>query len=299
MPAFLRVDQGGMRSVLGWLSLPSGATTDDPINHIIVTGDFPVGNGTSLFIWATDHSPQLYGTPSATYSAVAGKWLPVPPELMSPDGLHYSYLAPTGYIQLDAADGTEISVGNPQKLTPLAYTSAGVLLTGSDIASNGLWLLDPTTKSITAVTPPVGNDDWREVSSGAVWGVDSPGVLGYPAPTSVLKVTVAPAGGPVTAYKAAAGNSIALIAADRQGGLLVAVTGSAPALIYIGPGGVPTTVPVPSGVSTATLGPRHHADAHGVWLIGQTGVFLFTPGSGLQSIAPGVTTDIVPGGDCT
>jgi len=48
----------------------------------------------------------------------------------------------------------------------------------------------------------------------------------------------------------------------------------------------------------ATIGPRHHADAHGIWFSGRTGIFLFTPPSTLQLIAAGTTTDVAPGGDC-
>jgi hypothetical protein len=298
MPATLRVDQGGTRSILGWLTLPSGATTDDPINHIIVAGDYPTGNGVTQPIWATDHSPQLFGTSLGTYSAAIGRWLPAPPELVSPDGQHYAYLHPDGTLRLAAADQSEAIVPNPQKLTPLAFTT-GVVLTSSDVASNGLWLLDPTSHGITAITPQAGNDDWRAVSNSTVWGTDSPGVLGYPAPTKVLRTALPSGGTPSTAYTAPGGDSIALIAADRQAGLLVALTGSAPGLAYIAAGGAVTSVSAPAGVDVTKLGPRHYADAHGTWFIGYTGVFLFSAASGLQSIAPAVTTDIVPGGDCT
>ncbi|HAC47568.1 MAG TPA: hypothetical protein DCF65_16090 [Chloroflexi bacterium] len=58
-------------------------------------------------------------------------------------------------------------------------------------------------------------------------------------------------------------------------------------------------VTAPAGVALATVGPRHHADAHGIWFIGRTGIFLFNATSGFQKIAAGVTTDIAPGGDCT
>jgi hypothetical protein len=298
MPASLRVDQGGMREVLGWLSLPSGTTTDDPVNHIIVAGNFPTAGGGSVPIWATDHSPQLYGYGLATYSTAVGRWLPAPPELVSADGLHYAYLHADGTIRLADANGGEAIVPNPNKLTPLAYTASGVVLTGSDVASNGLWLLDPSTHAISSVTPAAGNDDWREVSGGVAWGVDSPGVLGYPAPTKVLKVDLPGGGAPSTAYTVPSGDSIGLIAADSQGGLVIALGGSSPGLVYMSAGGPTSSVPLPAGVSAVSLGPRHHTDAHGVWFIGQTGIFLFTPGSALQKIAPGTATDIVPAGDC-
>jgi hypothetical protein len=297
MPAALRT-VGGNQEVLGWLSLPSGATTDDPVNHIIVSGNFPTGGGASVPIWSTDHSPQLYGDGAATFSTSIGRWLPVGPPQVAPDGQHYVYLHPDGTIRLAAADQSEAIVANPNKLAPIAYTAGGVVLVQNDIASNGLWLLDPSTHSITQMTAPAGNDDWREVGGTMAWGLDSPGVLGYPAPTRVLEASIASPGPAVTTYTAPIGDSIALFASDRLGGLLVALKGTTPGLVYVGPAGTSAPVAVPSGVAIASLGPRHYADAHGIWFIGQSGIFLFSPPAGFQSIAPGETSDIVPAGDC-
>lgn len=310
MPSNLRVDQGGFREVLGYLGLPSGTTTDDPSDAIVKVADFPAGGGATVPVWGTLKQPQLIGVALGTYSSVAGRWLPAPPELVSPDGLHYAYLGANGTLRLATAEGAEISVPNPNQLTPLAYTDSGVVLVQPGPASNGLWLLDPTSQSVTAITPPAGTDDWREVSSTLAsskasggtfaFGLDSPGVLGAPPPTTVL---IAFLGSSVlklkTVYTADFGNSIALIASDWQGGLLIAVTGASPGLVYLDPATGPRPVAAPPGVVLATIGPRHHADAHGIWFVGRTGIFLFNATSGLQKIAAGVTTDVAPGGDCT
>ncbi len=310
MPVNLRVDQGGNRDVLGYLALPSGVTTDDPTDSIVKVADFPVGGGGSVPLWGTVTSPQLFGVGLGTFSPIAGKWLPAPPQLVSPDLLHYTYLHPNGSLRLAAANGSEIPLTNPINLTPLAYTSAGVVLIQNQPASSGLWLLDPTTQAITVVTQPTGSDDWREVTSAPAtatasggtlaYGVNSPGVLGAPPPTTVLRANLQ-AGGllkTTTVYTTAAGTTIALIAADRQGGLLVALTGHSPGLVYLDPNTGPRLVTAPAGVVLATVGPRHHADAHGIWFIGRTGIFLFNATSGFQKIAAGATTDVAPGGDC-
>jgi hypothetical protein len=307
MPVNLRVDQGGNREVLGYLTLPSGATADDPTDSIVKVADFPVGGGGTVPIWGTVTPPQLFGVGLGTFSPVAGKWLPAPPQLVSPDLLHYAYLHPNGSLRLANATGSEIPVANPINLTPLAYTSAGVVLVRNQPDSNGLWLLDPTTQTITVITPPTATDDWREVaaapatatSSGGTfaYGVNSPGVLGAPQPTSVLVSNVL-SGTSKTAYTTSGGTTIALIAADRQGGLLLVLTGATSGLVYLDPNTGPRTVVAPAGVVLATLGPRHHADAHGIWFVGRTGIFLFNAASGLQKIAGGVTTDVAPGGDC-
>jgi hypothetical protein len=307
MPVNLRVDQGGNREVLGYLALPSGVTTDDPIDSIVKVADFPVGGGGTVPIWGTVTSPQLFGVGLGTFSPVAGKWLPAPPQLVSPDRLHYTYLHPNGSLRLAAATGSEIPIANPINLTPLAYTSMGVVLVQNQPDSNGLWLLDPTTHAITLVTPPTGTDDWREVAeapssataSGGpfAYGVNSPGVLGAAQPGAVLVANLL-AGTAQTVYTAAGGTTIALIAADWKGGLLVVLTGTSPGLVYLDPNTGPRPITAPAGVVLATIGPRHHADAHGIWFVGRTGIFLFDAAIGLQKIAAGVTTDVAPGGDC-
>ncbi len=308
MPVNLRVDQGGNREVLGYLTLPSGATSDDPSDSIVKVADFPVGGGGTVPIWGTVTSPQLFGVGLGTFSPVAGKWLPAPPELVAPDLLHYAYLHPNGSLRLAAATGSEVPIANPINLTPLAYTSAGVVLVQNQPASNGLWLLDQTTQAITAVTPPAATDDWREVATAPTtptasggtfaYGLNSPGVLGAPQATAVLIANLLSRASK-TVFTAPSASTIALIAADRQGGLLIVLTGTSPGLVYLDPNAGLRPVAAPTGVVLATVGPRHHADAHGIWFVGRTGIFLFNATSGFQKIAAGVTTDVAPGGDCT
>jgi hypothetical protein len=310
MPVNLRVDQGGNREVLGSLALPSGVTTDDPTDSIVKVADFPVSGGGTVPLWGTVSSPQLFGVGLGTFSPIAGKWLPAPPQLVSPDLLHYTYLHPNGSLRLVAANGSEIPIANPINLTPLAYTGARVVLVQNQPASSGLWLLDPTTQAVTVITQPAATDDWREVTTAPAtatassetfaYGVNSPGGLGAPPPTTVLRANLQARGllKTTTVYTAAAGTTIALIAADRQGGLLVVLTGHSPGLVYLDPNTGPRLEAAPAGVVLANVGPRHHADGHGIWFIGRTGIFLFDAASGFQKIAAGITTDVAPGGDC-
>ena len=292
MHAEVGVDQGGYRGLLGTITLPTGTITVDPNHHIIGTSE-PIG-----VIWSTDTSPQLYGNGGATFSKALNGWLPAEPALMAPDGLHYTYEHVDLTLRLGDSTGQETIVQNPNKLTPVAYTAAGVVLHENEIASNGLWLLDPTSKAITPITPPAGNDDWREVVNGVAWGVDSPGVLGYAAPTKVLHAAVQPGASAQVAFTAPAGDSIVLIAVDRQGGVMIDLRGSSPGVMYMPAGGTASPAPLRSSVALDRLGPRHYADAHGIWFLGQTGIFLFTPSAGLQDLGPALQVDVVPGGDC-
>src|SRR6202011_1642811 len=156
MPVDLRTDQGGNREVLGYLSLPSGTTTDDPTDAIVKVADFPVSSNGTVPIWGTSTSPQLFGVGFGTRTSPAGRWLPAPPELVSPDGRHYAYRHANGTLRLAAVDGSELPVANPNDLAPLAYTISGVVLAQNGPAANGLWLLDPTTQAVTVITPPTG-----------------------------------------------------------------------------------------------------------------------------------------------
>jgi hypothetical protein len=306
MPAILRVDQGGNREVLGYVSLPSGTTTVDPSDAIVKLADHPIGSATTP-MWGTMASPHLTGVAFATFSPAAGRWLPAPPQLVSPDGLHYAYLHADGRIRLAAADGSQVTILNPTGLTPLAYTGSGVVLVQNLAAANGLWLLDPATQSIAAITPPSGTDDWLEVasitptptSSGGtfIYGLDSPGGLGAPPSTAVIAAQLV-AGTPVKTIYAAAPGTISLIAADQDGGLLAVVAGPVSSLVYVNPLTRPAPVAAPAGMDPELIGRRVHADTHGIWFLGSAGIFLFNATSGLQRIAPGTTADIMPAGDC-
>src|SRR5260370_193169 len=183
---------------------------------------------------------------------------------------------PTRALRLAPATGSERRIANPTNVRPLAYPGAGVVFVQNQPASSGLWLLDPGTHAITVITQPTGTDDWREVTSAPAtatasggtlaYGVNSPGALGAPPATTVLRANLQ-AGGllkTTSAYTAAAGTTIAPIAADRQGGLLMVLIGHSPSLVYLDPTG-PRSVTAPAGVVLATVGPRPHPAAHRIW----------------------------------
>ena len=294
MPGELR--NTGTAIVLGWLTLPAGTTTDDTALGIQLDGQR----------WVTDHSPQLYGNGGAAWSNALNTFIPVEPAQVAPDGIHYAFLDPgDGKIHLaNAQTQGEIAVDNPFKLTPIAYTAAGVVLTKDGPDPNGLWLLDPSTQLVSAITPPTGNDYWAEVSNGYGWGLDSPGVLGYPASKKVITAQIIPnpqiinpPNTATVAYTAPAGVNIANFATDAKGGVLILLSAS-PGLVYLPPGGSPTSYQLPPGVNVTQLGPLHHADAHGIWFTGNSGVFLFSTTTGLAKIAGPVNSGFVPAGDC-
>ena len=294
MHAEVGVDQGGFRQLLGTITLPAGTIAIDSGHHIIGAN----GPGGSV-IWSTDTSPQLYGNGGATFSRAFGGWLPVQPELVSPDGLHYAYLHEDGTIRLADNTGHEVIVANPKKLQPIAYTGGGVVLATNGPAANGLWMLDVSSHAITALLAPSGNDDWLAVTGTTAWGRDSPLGLGYAAPTKLLRVALSPGSTPSVIVTAPAGDSIPVMEADATGGVVAVLSGSAPAVIYVDAAGSSHSL---SGSAVGTLLsrglPRQHADGHGVWFLTQSGIFLFTASGGLQAVGPALKGDVLPGGDC-
>jgi hypothetical protein len=294
MPATLRTN--GTVNTLGWLTLPAGTTTDEPSLHIQKDGD----------VWDTDHAPQLYGNGGAAWSSAINSWVPVDPELLAADGIHYTYLGVDGKIHLANAQTLQESlVDNPFKLGPIAYTPAGVVLTQAGVPSNGLWLLDPATQSISAISAPTAQYFWMAAANGRAWGVDSSGALGAPPAKQLLTAQVLPnpqvinaTNTATVAYTAPAGDSIHDVAPDIKGGVLILLAGSTPGLVYLPQGASATPYQVPPGINVAVAGPIFHADAHGIWLTGNSGVFLFNTTSGLQKVAGAVNPAFVPAGDC-
>lgn len=286
---------------LGWLSLPSGTTTDETRVHIAQQGTLNGG-----IIWATDKSPQLYGNGGAAWSDAINGWVPVPPQLLAADGIHYAYLNADGKIHIgNAQTGQEAFIANPFHLAPLAYLAAGVVLTQANPPPTGLWLLDPATQTISAISASSAQNFWLTASGGSVWGVDSGGGLGSPPSKKLLTAQaipnpqiINPTNTASVVYTAPAGDSIYQVAPDTKGGVLLIITGSTPGLVYLPQGGAATPYQAPPGVNLAALGPLYHADAHGIWLTGNSGVFLFNTTSGLQKIAGAVNSAFAPAGDC-
>jgi hypothetical protein len=283
-------------NTVGWLSLPAGTTTDEPSIHIRHDGD----------VWDTDHSPQLYGNGGAAWSNAINSWVPVNPELLAADGIHYAYLGAEGKIHVANAQTLQESlVDNPFKLSPIAYTPAGVVLTQANVPANGLWLLDPATQTISAISAPTAQYFWMTAANGYAWGVDSSGGLGSAPSKKLLTAQVIPnpqiinpTNTATVAYTAPAGDSIYDVALDTKGGVLILLAGSAPGIVYLPQGGSATPYQVPPGINVAVAGPLYHADAHGIWLTGNSGVFLFNATTGLQKIAGPVNAGFAPAGDC-
>jgi len=147
----------------------------------------------------------LANTSIATYDRVVGRWLPVGPEAVSPDGLEFAYaeydlppaptagmdagsepraagvLATTGRVHLmDATSGTDriLFSGSPT-YSVVGFTAAGIYLAQIAITmdggfSNGLYLLPlsgGTPVPVAGAGQPLDRSGWT-VENGSAWGTE-------------------------------------------------------------------------------------------------------------------------------
>lgn len=299
LPAVLAVDRQGLRLTLGFATLPNGPVSVDGSDAIVEVGRFPAA-GTSGYtpIRGTERKPVLVGGGGATYSAAAGRWLPARPEEVAPDGLHYVYRHPDGELHVvDVTTTADRKVANPNNLNPLAFTASGIYLTKSALLAAGLWRMDPSTLVITELVAPGDGQDWLAVTRGIAWGANSNGAMGGPAATQILRADVS--NGRVTRpYQSPSGTSIALIAPDSIGGVLLILAGQPLSALYLRSDGTQRPVSIASDVTALHLqGPRQ-ADGHGIWFLGNVALARFD-GDSIRIAGPAIEGLIAPAGPCT
>jgi len=130
---------------------------------------------------ATRAKPTLYGYSSATYSAAAKRWLPVPSDQIRSDGLAYAYSepfksTPTAVLEdgtrirvVSLVDGTSRVIYSGTSRSVVAYKPEGIYVVAitlhSDV-SHGLWRLDPATGRSTQLLDGYASG---LVDRGGVW----------------------------------------------------------------------------------------------------------------------------------
>jgi hypothetical protein len=144
----------------GFIDRSSGTFTSDP--QSVMAFD------STKRLYRTPNQPYLYGVwgdsvlASSTYDPSEDRWLPVPPQYVSPDGSTYAYAVQGEGVHLvDVASGMDRVVaetlGPSERAHYLVagYLRDGVYLTqwgptgGSGL---GLWRLDPVGKAIVQVS---------------------------------------------------------------------------------------------------------------------------------------------------
>lgn len=162
---------GGSGQQAGFIALPSGTFTTDASSGV----SYEAATGRVK----TNQSPVLFGDLSGmTYDIANHRWLPVTPSQVLPDGSAYVYTreaSPTQFRNeihvVNVATAADTLVTNQGAYHAIAYLPDGIYvdhhLNGTD-ASNGLWLLNPSSGSLKAY--PAGQQaTWARIAAGGAW----------------------------------------------------------------------------------------------------------------------------------
>ena len=278
----------------GFVSFPSGDLALDP------SATFPTGSG-------------------ATFTRRYNRWLPVGINAVSPDSSHYAYTefvdAPFRHARVHVVDVSSQADSIVYSQTSqdhgfyivLDYQASGIYLGDigpSGESVNGLWRLDPTTKSLQMLAPisePGSRGGFYLIGSGGAWYGDvAPGDVpphqGIEPMDRLLRFDLTTrahtpwfrrqgmeveglgfdgAGHPVVR---AAVMSDASDSASQE--LWIATAAGAAKLIYSGPGST-------SVGFIDFIGPPL-ADDHGLWFGTSAGIYLYTPDGKFQKVSTAV-----------
>jgi len=168
IPCRLPLDIGGSGAFID--------ITDRPIIPGVYGGPYPTpaANGHPLL-------PDGEDPARVTYDWSLGKWLPVAPESVAPDGRTYAYSDRQGALHVvDARTGRDRRLNGDHSWVVLAFRPEGLYageLTDSGSVPSGLWLVNVTTGRTRELQ---SGGPWQFVGDGVAWALE----LRQPAPTA-------------------------------------------------------------------------------------------------------------------
>jgi hypothetical protein len=314
----------------GFLSFPAATFQSDP-----------AGGMHSRYLeggLATDQAPILYGSPQAGppfYDAALHRWVPASAAQSTADGAFYAYGTGINLIKeqpsvrvVDVARGTEktFTPAVPGMETPAGFSVVDFDASGvyfmtwrGDSYGRGVWLLNPTTGGVRALT---NITDVMKVRGGFAWvGRLDPrdpsppsGVANRHLYNSIVRVDLNSGAEVIWYYNP--GHSVWIKGLDSRDHPVVTVatapdypidtseirlidtSGSRGTLVYDGGGHSGTWSP------EALWFTEPQADRDRLWFGSARGLYLYTPGSGLQKVLalpaplPGADVTIAPAGFC-
>jgi hypothetical protein len=227
-----------------------------------------------------------------TYDRPQGRWLPVSPPHMLPDGSAYAYTREASPIQsrneihlVDVATGKDQVIYNQGAYHVIAYQPEGIYvdyhLNGTD-ASSGLWLLDPASGSLKPYASG-RQATWGWIAAGGAWSYSPTGARFGSTTFNRLDLSTGAVetwfqvGGPQP--PAPGSKSIRVIGFDGSHPLVQVYVDEHTSEIWrLSAAGQATRLPdVPLGVLSP---PFSVADSHGTWLIAGDGdVYLYANGA--------------------
>jgi hypothetical protein len=301
----------GQETQGGFIEAATGAFTPDP--HSVMVHDSATG------LTRTPDQPYLYSSgagdfamAAATYDAPQHRWLPVPREVVSPDGASYAYDerqpgATQGVHIVNVATGADRVVpgtnGDPdprgKHYGVVAYQPDGIYLNlVGQLGGIGLWLLNPGTSAITQVSTDAPGVGVFVAGKQAWWTAPSANPYASSDPFVTHQYLTGAAGQHGETWFQRPGTGLHVLGVDASGRAIVLAQSASDEIWQLAiPNDSKTLRMMPNDPSFPQLVPFKTAvlDAAGWWIGSRTGVFLATSsGEFLQAS----TTPAVVAGAC-
>jgi hypothetical protein len=254
-------------------------------------------------------SSDLY--PVSSYDVQAGRWIPVLPSAISPDGRFWAYGTgvtggsggPSGSVHsVDLVTGKDSQVwsgpGGAQVFGIVANTIYFEQLTG-DAGPTYLWAVDRSRAGSAhriAAVPAGWNSSRIAVGPAGAFNVRS-AADGSSGSLERMDLN----SGTVTTWFATSAGVVSLLGLDAQGRPVIAVSGSPGARVLLLTG-QNRSVQIADGSNVSFQPKSAQADSHGIWFGEPGSIWLYQPNVGLrevfampQSLFPAPPTKQVPG----
>lgn len=265
-----------------------------------VAGDGFQSSGSTV---KTIAAPVLTGSNAGYYDRLAGRWLPVSGNVVSPDGSRYVYAVYDAATRdrihiVDVATGRDRAVAVPPDMwSPIAFTARGVYLVKAyEGVGPGLWLLDPDTGVLKAVftdkavTTVSSTDAWLR-SRNAADTLPPPPTMGE-AGNTILRRDLGT--GATTTWWYRPGSDLYVVAV--AGGVTFVNVREADAMsVYAVSASGATKVDFPMTAAYYPFFNGFVADVSGVWIGSGDGIYLWTARTGAVLVSGFAAT---PAGTC-
>ena len=258
----------------GFISFPQGSFTSDPRSAVVLPSpgapQFPQGG------------PGGPGGNGMAYDHQHSRWVPVRPDQVAPDGLHYAYASTTSIYVVDPSNNSEVDLGRGHARYVLRVLNDTVYATIQ--GAPGLWSVpfSGTPRQVTTV------GYWQAAAAYAAFGTETSAV---PQGATVKLVKLDLASGAVSDWFSLDTVSSSVIGFDSSADPIVqSYFPNGQWVIWVTKS--PTNrVPIMNSMEGLYVQSGPYADSHGTWFpvylqyAQSQGFVLYVAGSGLYWMA--------------